>query len=70
MHDLYTAEIYTPRAIFLPQIVWVYNVMYLDSFLQRATEKARVLWCVTVIQGHLRSSKKVPIESPCMRLPI
>jgi len=62
---VYIAEIYRPRNIFyLPLIVWVYLHSLLHTT-QRAPEKKlySIRWCVTVVQGHLRSWKLVPIES-------
>jgi len=47
---------------YLLLIGWIYLHSFVST--QPALEKAIVGWCVTVVQGHSRSSKSVPIESP------
>ena len=61
MHNLYIAEIFKHRATFLLPIVWI----NLHSILHSKSRKKlyRLRWCITVIHGHWRSSKLVPIES-------
>jgi len=61
MHNLYIAEIFKHRATFLLPIVWI----NLHSILHSKSRKKlyRLRWCITVIHGHWRSSKFVPIES-------
>jgi len=53
-------------ACVLALTVWVYYYPASFSSTQRAPEKAiyRVRWCVTNVQGHTRSSKLVPNDSP------
>ena len=51
-----------PAAIFVPLIAWVRSSF---TSLQRTNKNLyRVRWCITVVQGHSRSSKLVSIESP------
>jgi len=63
MHDLYVVEIYRPGTIFLALIEWVYlNSQHFGNKPRKTLRRLR--WCVTVVQGHLRSSILVLIETP------
>jgi len=62
IRNSFTKKVDRSGAIFMLLIIWV-----LSSFTSayKAVEKLyRIRWCVAVVQGHSRSSKLVPIESP------
>jgi len=63
MHDLYIAEIYRPgdAISFVTDNV---SIIFIDFYTASSGKVHRARWCVTVVLGHSRSSKLLPIESP------
>jgi len=64
MHNIgFIGEIYRPRTIFLPPTVWVDLHVLLHSKLLK--KLCSIRWCISVVHGHSRSSKLVPLKSLC-----
>jgi len=63
MHDLHIAEMYRP-----PNAVNL--LLFTHALLHKELRKnyKGIRWRLTVVQGHSRSSKLVPSESPCRLL--